>query len=340
MLESALFMRESTKMTIDPLSEVLNFANVRPIVSGGIDAGGEWALRFQPPDRLKFFAIARGECWLLIDDTTPLRLGEGDVFLITQTAFTLCSDPALEAADAHAAFAGVSNGHARLGDGSAFSLLGGHIVLDPEAAGFMGGIYPRFVHVPAGSPHASVSSWLLARLVEERRSGQPGTTLAMGQLSQLLFIEIMRAHLLSSTLPPPGLLRAVADERLAPALSLVHADPSRQFDLNTLAAAAAMSRTAFIDTFKAVSGTTPMAYVAQWRMHLAAKILRDEDTPIAEVAHSLGYGSESAFSNAFKRVVGEAPRLYRSRFQKADADGEACGWQRKKPLPERGSLIA
>jgi len=340
MLASAVFMRESTKMIIDPLSEILSFADARPILTGGLDTGGEWALRFQPPDRLKFFAITKGECWLLMDGKTPLRLGEGDVFLITQTAFTLCSDPAREAVDAHAAFAGASNGYARLGDGSAFSFLGGHIVLDPEAAGFMGGIYPRFVHVPAGSPHASVSSWLLARLVEERQSGQPGTTLAMGQLSQLLFIEIMRAHLLSSTLPPPGLLRAVSDGRLAPALRLVHADPARQLDLDTLAAAAAMSRTVFIDTFKAVAGTTPMAYVTQWRMHLAAKILRDEDRPIAELAHSLGYGSESAFSNAFKRVVGQAPRLYRSRFQNTDADGGACGWQRKRPSPESGSIVA
>jgi AraC-like DNA-binding protein len=90
-----------------------------------------------------------------------------------------------------------------------------------------------------------------------------------------------------------------------------------------------MSRTTFAERFRSVAGVPPLTYLLNWRMRLAERALRDEDTPLATLAHSLGYTSDSAFSNAFKRVNGIAPRRYRERARAArptdDPIDEATG---------------
>lgn len=304
-------------MSTDPFSDILKFASPRSIVSGVLAAGGEWAVRFPPPLKIKFFAIARGECWLDAEGGSgPFRVGEGDVFLTTQRAITLSSDPAVEAMDGTALYADKPDKSVVLGNGGEFFLLGGQIVLDPMAAELLGDVLPALIFVPASSPHAPASKWLLNRLVEERAAARPGHALAMEQLCQLLFIEILRAHFLSAELPMAGTLRAVSDKRLAPALRRIHADPGRSWRLEELAAASGMSRTTFVNTFREVAGTTPMAYVSRWRMHHAARDLRDRDLAVAELAYAHGYASESAFSNAFKRIVGVSPTAYRNRVRR------------------------
>jgi AraC-like DNA-binding protein len=126
-----------------------------------------------------------------------------------------------------------------------------------------------------------------------------------------MFVQILRAQLGSVGSLPAGWLRAISDERIAPALRLIHGDPSRTWKLDELAKASAMSRTTFAVHFKAVAGVAPLEYLTDWRMQIAQRALRDEDKSIAELAASLGYSSESAFSNAFKRVTGSAPSKHR-----------------------------
>lgn len=73
-----------------------------------------------------------------------------------------------------------------------------------------------------------------------------------------------------------------------------------------------MSRTTFALHFRTIAGVAPLTYLTQWRMHLAERALREEKTAIASIALRLGYGSESAFSNAFKRIAGQSPKAFRS----------------------------
>lgn len=325
-------MRESTNMYTDPFSDILEFASPRSIVSGVLAAGGEWAVRFPPPQKIKFFAIARGECWLDAEDGSgPFRVREGDVFLTTQRAIVLSSNPALEAVDGTALYADKPDKSAVLGNGTGFFLLGGQIVLDPMAADLLGDVLPPLIFVPASSPHAPASKWLLNRLVEERAAARPGHALAMEQLCQLLFMEMLRAHFLSAEPPAAGILRAVSDKRLAPALRRIHADPSRSWGLEELAAAAGMSRTTFVNAFREAAGTTPIAYVSRWRMHHAARDLRDRNVSVAELAYAHGYASESGFSNAFKRIVGLSPTAYRNRARERSGRDEAVS----PPVPGR-----
>jgi AraC-like DNA-binding protein len=222
----------------------------------------------------------------------------------------LASAPDVVPVEAMSLFTGRGN-TAQLGDGADFAHIGGHVLLDPASGQLLADVLPPWIHVPASSPQATAFRWLLTQLVEERTATLPGAQLASAQLAQLLFIQILRAHLKTSAPMPAGWLRALGDPRIAPALQLMHGDPAHTWHLDELAKACAMSRTTFAFHFRTIVGVAPLTYLTEWRMRLAERALREENSPIAVIGQALGYSSESAFSTAFRRVTGHTPKTYR-----------------------------
>jgi AraC-like DNA-binding protein len=313
MLVSLDFLCNSPEMSEDPFSGVLGLVNARSVVSGGFVAGGEWAIRFPPPDRVKFFMAARGACWLSIDGDDPIRFSEGDAFLLSAArGFALASDPTLPALDAITLYADGPHQILNLGAGDDFFFLGGHVQLDSASGQLLVANLPPTIHLRAGSVEADAIGWLIEQLVREHQAGLAGSQFATAQLAQLMFLHILRGYLQNSDMMAAGRLRAISDPRIEPAIRLIHNDPARTWHLSELAKACAMSRTVFASYFKSAAGVAPMTYLTQWRMHLAEHALRESNAPLAELSEALGYSSESAFSVAFKRITGKAPKRYRS----------------------------
>jgi AraC-like DNA-binding protein len=309
-------------MTGDPFSDVLDLIRAKSVVSGSLAAGGAWAIRFPPSDLINFWGIVRGDCWVFTETAdAPLHLKAGDFFLRT------ASEPAVLATDLDATpvdfedvLASGTEGRLHHGNGDQFFMIGGKVELDATQGAALLDSLPPSIHIRNGSPHATVLECLLAQLVRERTEGLPGVAAASAQLAHLMFIQILRAHLdLGATLAP-GWLRLVGNRRLAPALRLFHGEPARAWGLEELARECGMSRATFAVHFKTNAGITPLAYLAQWRMRLAERALRDGDDAISSLGYSLGYASESAFSNAFKRLVGEAPARYRANARVRQAE--------------------
>ncbi|WP_175830945.1 AraC family transcriptional regulator [Burkholderia cenocepacia] len=313
----------SSNIEDDPLSAILRLLGTQPVVAGSFSAGGTWAIRFPQPKKLKFFALVKGNCWLCIDaQTEPVAVGEGDVFLLTgEHAFVLASDPDADPVDAATVFSGERTRTATIGDGNGCTQIGGHVRLAPSNDALLVDVLPSLIHIRADCEQAAVLRWLLAQLVKEFASGLPGSGLASTYLAQLMFVEMLRVHLDTSTAIPNGWLRAIGDRRLAPVLRLMHGDPGRAWRLDELAAASAMSRTAFCVHFRSVAGMAPLTWLTQWRMRMAKQALTDEKLPIAILAARLGYASESAFSSAFKRVSGVSPSDYRRAGGRVEARG-------------------
>jgi len=296
---------------VDPLSDVLTAFDTRASLKGGVVGGGDWAIRFPAPGAIKFGAVVQGECWLAIDGCRPVRLLFGDVFVVNgRSALRLSSDPSIDPVDAADSFAAASGPIAHVGEGETFQLLGGHVQLDPAGIELLGEVLPPVVHVHAASPQAGTLAWLLGRLVGEALDNRPGAGAIIASLAQLLVIHVLRDHIEDEQLAP-GWLKVAGDRRLAPTLRLIHAEPGRSWRLEELAQVASMSRSAFAEHFKAVSGMAPLTYLTNWRMRLAQRALREGGTSLASLSSSLGYGSESAFSTAFKRVHGMSPQHYR-----------------------------
>lgn len=305
-------------MRTDPLSEILSLVRARHVLSGGFRAGGTWAIRFPVPAAAKFAAIVHGACWLTLEGSglPPVRLETGDVILLNgRHALVLCSGLDVEPIPAATVFADVDvDGIARWNGADAFFNIGGHVELDDTCANLVLDALPPLIHLRATAAQASSLQWMLHQLMGEMTAERPGNTLAASQLAQLMLVHILRGHLDAGGATPAGWLRALRDKRIATVLRLMHGDPSHPWGLEELARAAAMSRTNFALRFKELVGAAPLAYLAQWRMRLAVRALVEKDDPLSHLALSLGYASESAFSNAFKRIVGIAPQRYRSRM--------------------------
>lgn len=142
---------------------------------------------------------------------------------------------------------------------------------------------------------------------------RPGGEAVITRLADVLVIQALRQWLAHDPAARTGWLGALADDRIGRVLAQVHRDPSRDWTVTSLAAAASMSRSAFAARFTDLVGETAMAYVTRWRMHVAADALTSGDATVAELAGRLGYRSEAAFSRAFSRTVGESPGALRRR---------------------------
>jgi len=308
-------------MTVDPFSDILKLADAQSVVSGGFTAGGSWAIRFPAFDKLKFSAMVRGGCWLMVDGLEDhVRAEAGDVFLLSgHRSFVLASDLAAAPIEAASVFSPHLSKVANLGGGDDCLQMGGFVRLDPVSGGFLADVLPPLIHVRAASPRAGILQWLLGQLVREQGAELPGAGLASSQLAQLIFVHILRAHLEESGSLTVGWLRALGDKRLAPALKLMHGNPSRAWQLEELAKATAMSRTTFALRFKTAAGVAPLTYLTEWRMRLAQKALREENVSVGSLARTLGYTSESALNHAFKRIIGDAPKRYRAAVRAASA---------------------
>ena len=108
-------MLYSPEMPSDPFSEVLAAFDTQTFLSGEIVAGGDWSIRFPPPNAIKFGAVVRGSCWHEVEGHGgPVRLSAGDVFVVNgRSALRLSSDIAIEPVDATTVFE--SSDSARIG---------------------------------------------------------------------------------------------------------------------------------------------------------------------------------------------------------------------------------
>ena len=313
MLEHLRFMFKNPTMRNDPFSDFLRLANAVSVTTGALVAGGSWAMAIPAAGQIKFWGVVRGSCWLRIEgETEARRLDEGDAFLTASRSIVLSSDLKAKPVPLAEALQRSTGATTRLGIGEDFHVIGGKVDLEPRNARMVLEALPPFIHVESSTPQARPLQWLLRELVNEREDGLPGVTVMSAQLAHMMFIHVLRAHLECGGPLDAGWLKAVGDRRLAPALNLIHGDPGRTWQLEELAKASAMSRATFASHFKAVAGVAPVAYLTNWRMRLAERQLRENGTPLAVLAESLGYSSESAFSHAFKRVTGQSPKHARS----------------------------
>lgn len=303
-------------MSSDPLCDVLAVSDARAAFSGGFVAGGSWAIRLRGPDRLKVNAVVRGSCQLVREDGgEPVRLHAGDVVVSDGAKpYVLCSEPGLEPVGSGEVPLDPATRMGQIGTAEDVVCLAGHVDLSGDRSGLLRGTLPELIHVRGETGAAPALRWLTEQLLDEMTRARAGAAFASDHLAQLMFVQVLRICLTEAGDLPAGWLRALADEQLAPALRLMHDEPDHPWHLEELARATAMSRTSFTLRFRQTVGVPPLTYLLNWRMSLAAQALRQDATPVAVLARSVGYTSESAFSNAFKRVMGVAPRHYRETY--------------------------
>jgi transcriptional regulator GlxA family with amidase domain len=174
-------------------------------------------------------------------------------------------------------------------------------------------LLPELILVKADQAQSLALHSTLQLLASEMAEPAPGSEVMVNpRLADVLFIQCVRAHIAASSEScKSGWLRAIFDPKIGEALKAMHERVESPWTVQTLAEAAGMSRSAFALRFKELLAETPLEYLTNWRMYKATGMLQKDEGKLFEVAKSVGYDSDAAFSKAFKRVLGVAPREYR-----------------------------
>jgi AraC-like DNA-binding protein len=289
----------------DPLSQIIGLLQPRTVVSKDITGAGNWAVAYDDFGRPSFCAVTKGACRLAVGGAPELWLRPGDFVLLPATPrFTMSSpEPGplrrISPATAQPMPGGIRHGRA---EGPAeMEMVGGYFDFATPDARLLAALLPQMIHIRGESRLTT----LVRMLGDEAARGEDGSDLVLVRLVEILLVEALRA--LPGQGAAPGLLRGLADPRVAPALRALHDDAARDWTVPDLAAVAGLSRSAFFQRFLTRVGLPPMEYLLSWRMALAKDLLRRGGLALDRVAERVGYGSAASFSAAFTRHVGQAP---------------------------------
>ncbi len=297
---------------MDPLSDVLAVLNPSGYAAAGFDFGGDWSVRFPPQSGLKCFALVSGQGWLSMEGlSTPVLAAAGDCLLLPHgRSFQVASDLALAPISAETLYtASPEAAMSTLNGGGDATGFAAHFDLAGPQADFLLESLPPVMHLRKESQRATLR-WCLMRMMQELLEPEPGGAMVLQQLARMVLVDALRQHLAQGIRGGTGWLFALADKQMAVAIKAMHDAPAQAWTLQSLSQRVGMSRTSFAMRFKQTVGRSPMGYLTRWRMLLAADRLKTSTAPVAAVALALGYESESAFSTAFKRVMGCSPRQY------------------------------
>jgi AraC-like DNA-binding protein len=325
-------------MVMDALSDVLRIVQLSGAVYLSADFTAPWCLIAQPDSELcatflprservvSYHMVVEGSCQACLGDDrlTPLRLEAGDVLVVPLgEEHLLGSDLTLPPAPAAPLLAGLL--HDRPGEvmrvgygggGEHTRILCGFLTCDGVLSNPLLAALPRIFKVNVGN--SVESAWLASALAfgaAEAAFPREGSATVLAKLSELLFVQAVRRCIEGLPAHERGWLAALRDRYVGPAMLKLHADPAHPWTVDELARAVGLSRSALAQRFSELLGQPPMQYLAQWRLHAAARELRNGRKSLAEIADGAGYDSEPAFSRAFKRQFGLPPASWRSSQQ-------------------------
>jgi AraC-like DNA-binding protein len=280
--------------------------------------------KISPTDLAHFAMLSRGNCWLSVEGTPePIPLSGGDCFFLARgTSFVLRDNLRTRPQKSFSEVAARDGSNvAHYGGGGApTTIVCGSLSFDRASVKPITQLLPSFILIKADRAHTVALHTTMQALALEMAEQAPGAEVVATRLAEVLFIQALRAHIASVPERHKGWLRAIFDPQVGTALNAVHNSVNTPWTVESLAAAAGMSRSAFAARFKELLGQTPLEYVTEWRMQKAMRLLEQRNKKLIDVARSVGYESDAAFSKAFKRVVGANPGEYLKRGLEDDGN--------------------
>ncbi|NGN69517.1 AraC family transcriptional regulator [Streptomyces sp. A7024] len=309
---------------MDVLSSVINGMRTGRPVTYRVECHAPWGRRFPRQSGVSLHVVLRGSCSLLpADGGEPLALEMGDVALLPHGhahAMAHAPDAPLEEKEC------VLSGEHCTPDGQAV-VIGDPAPGGEPAAELVCGVYPleqcnshpvleqlpESIHLRARLGHHPGLRAAVDMLAAELAEPQLGGHALRSSLFDAVLMYSLRSWYAESCSGHTGWGDVLTDPVVGRALEAMHTHPERPWTIESLGAHVGLSRAAFARRFTGLVGQAPLAYLTWWRMSLAARLLRDTDAPVADVARQAGYGSEFAFAGAFKREYRTTPARYRKR---------------------------
>jgi AraC-like DNA-binding protein len=317
---------------LDPITDIFRTMHVTAFGQHRLEVTAPWGLvqereseeevtpadkKIAPTDLAHFAMLSRGNCWLRVEGIPEaIPLTGGDCFLVARGTSIILRDSARTRP--RLSFREIAtranNNVAHYGGGGApTTIVCGSFSFDRASLKPITQLLPTFILIKADHARTLALHNTMQALASEMADQAPGSEVIANRLAEVLFIQVLRAHIASGPERNKGWLRAIFDPRMGTALSAIHDSVNTPWTVESLAEAAGMSRSAFAVRFKELLGQTPLEYVTEWRMQKAMQSLQQRDKKLVDVARSVGYESDAAFSKAFKRVVGASPGEYLKR---------------------------
>jgi AraC-like DNA-binding protein len=281
-----------------------------------------WSMRIRDEAPVTLITIVRGEAWVVPDGDEPVRLRPRDVAIVRgPDPYTVADDPATPPQVVihpgqlcttpdgrevgEMGFFGVRT-WGNSAEGSTV-MLNGTYEARSEISGRLLGALPPLAVLTGDEWETPLVPYLADEIVKD----DPGQEAVLDRLLDLLLIAALRAWFSRPEAKAPGWYRAHGDPVVGPALRLLENNPAHPWTVASLAATIGISRAALARRFNELVGEPPMTFLTNWRLALAADLLREPGATIGSVAAHVGYGSAFALSTAFKRVRGMSPQQYR-----------------------------
>ena len=300
-------------LKMDALSTVLEATELRCIVYSKIDLAAPWGLDVVRDENSQFWRLVSGTCAIGSPDGSIIEMAEGDLVFVPNGSAHWIADsatsfriPSPEFVKARRAGINIFNSN-----GDVTTMVGGHFEFDYQPLHPFLKDLPPVIHIKQFVTEnqlllKQVTQLMLEELTDER----PGSQVMLRCLSEIMFVNIIRAYL-EQAAPGSGFLSALNDPRISKALKLIQDLPGNDWTLESLASEVGMSRSVFFNQFKKFVHETPLSYLTNWRIRKAQKLLLTDSSNIAEIAINVGYQSEAAFNRIFKAKTGKTPAVYR-----------------------------
>ncbi|TMR03804.1 AraC family transcriptional regulator [Nonomuraea turkmeniaca] len=303
---------------MDQLAALLDGPRARGAFLLRVILDSPWSLRIQDEAPLAITAVVRGEAWVVPDAGEPVRVRPGQVVINRgPEPYTIADHPGAEpqiiihpgghcrTLDGQSLYQAMDLGVRTWGnnpDGDTVMLTGAY-TMEGEVSRRLLEALPSMIVQPGGP----IISLLGAEIVKD----EPGQDAVLDRLLDLLLIAVLRSWF--ATHEAPAWYRAMGDPVVGKAMRMLHNNPAHPWTVAALAAEVGVSRASLARRFTELVGEPPMSFLTDWRLALAADLLREPDATIGSVARKVGYGSPFALSAAFKRVRGVSPQEYRER---------------------------
>jgi AraC-like DNA-binding protein len=260
--------------------------------------------------------MENGECVHLVEGDLVM-IPHGNPHIVENGSPTKTIDNSKQVADVLAQGLKVC----RIGGGGEITkLICGYMACEPRLSRvFLSGLPPVF---KVSIRNDAAGRWLENSIrfsVNEADSTRAGVEAMLAKLSEVLFVETLRAYIAQLSPEQTGWLAGARDAEVGKALALMHRKPSSPWTIARLAKEAGVSRSVLAERFRHYLNEPPMAYLTRWRLQLGAQMLTSTSYSVAQIASEVGYESEAAFNRAFKREFAAPPARFRAKAKAARA---------------------
>jgi AraC-like DNA-binding protein len=314
---------------MDALSEVLKIVRLRGALFFNGEFSAPWCVASSQSSRFApllcpgaghviiYHYLTEGRAYARLSDGSRRELGPGDVVIFPHGDAHVLGNGEGKPVDSLKIFAGnLSDDRLKLarygGGGELTKFVCGYMACDPSLSEVvLMGLPPMFVINIAIDPAGRWLANSIQFLVREAGGPGTGTDVVLAKLSEVLFVETLRRFIQELPDREKGWLAGARDPVIGEALALLHKNPAHPWTVANLSHQVGVSRTRFAERFRYFLGEPPMAYLARWRLKLAAELLGSSSANVGEIAAEVGYASEAAFNRVFKRAYGYPPAQFR-----------------------------